>query len=429
MSLQQRRVFASLCLIGLVYFAVFIIPNTYGARSEGILTAASTDEAITYPNVVRILTVGKTFNDERANLFLYEDYHYGYPFYALSALSLLPVRLIYGSNFTQHLQLNLLILRQIISLLPMILAAGVLVFMQTRFESFWKSIALFVFLLTIRGVVRNHIWWWHPDALTVLAVVLTLFFLDRDRLRLGWNFYIAAGFCGLAVAIKLLGLFFFLTIAAYLLAAWLSHHASLSRAFIAGVLFTLIMVVVTVGSNPFIFSKDQRARFVQIQTQKQDELSQGYQHDDPIYYSKGPQWWVSTLDKWYGSPLFLGFLLASLVAGCIWGPRTFTNRLILTWVIPYSIYLFYFVAVKPDHYWLPVMLPLFSCAFAGWDILTQKIDWRARPWFSWQKLGAALVALVLISQVALNLGWNTSGNIAIYQSALQTGVQQIQTIK
>jgi hypothetical protein len=165
-----------------------------------------------------------------------------------------------------------------------------------------------------------------------------------------------------------------------------------------------------------------------IQTQKQVELSQGYTHDDPIYYSKGPQWWLSTLDKWYASPGFLGFLLASLLAGCIWGPRTLTNRLILAWILPYSIYLAYFVAVKPDHYWLPVMLPLFSCALNGWDLLTRRRPFFSRG-FTWQKLAAGLIALALVAQVGFNLGRDTSGNIAIYRSALERGVQQVETIK
>ncbi len=46
----------------------------------------------------------------------------------------------------------------------------------------------------------------------MLFVTLTIFFLDRDRLRFGRNFYLAAAACGMATAIKLLGAFFFLTI-------------------------------------------------------------------------------------------------------------------------------------------------------------------------------------------------------------------------
>ncbi len=428
MAKQQRRTFLILSLLGLVYFILFLYPNTFGAGSEEILLSSSQDEYVTYPNVLQILTPGETFNDTRANLFLYEDYHYGYPFYALSALVLLPVRLIYGSDMSQHMQLNLTILREMISLLPMILAAGVLVYLQTRFKSTAKSVALFLFLLTVRGVVRNHIWWWHPDALAVLFVVLTLFCLDRDRLRFGRYFYFAAFFCGLSIAIKLLGFFFFLTIGVYILAGLLSKQIKPGRAAFVSALFVLVMTSVTVFSNPFVFSKDQRARLVLIQTQKQEELTKGYEHDDPMFYNKGPQWWVSTLEKWYGSPLFLAFLLASAAAGCFWGERRLLNMLILTWVVPYSIYLFYFVAVKPDHYWLPVMLPLFSTAFTFVDLLIQQGKAVQRPFLSrvngWQKAALVVVLMILVGQFGLNLARNTSGNIAIYRSAVQTGIAQ-----
>lgn len=429
--ITQRRVFLILCGIGLVYFLLFIYPNTFAARSDAMLEAASGDEYVTYPNVVRILTPGKTFNETRANLFLYEDYHYGYPFYALSALVLLPVRLIYGSSFTQHMQLNLLLLRQFISLLPMLLAAGLLVYLQTRFKSLWQSVGLFLFLLTIRGVVRTYIWWWHPDALALLFAVLTIFFLDRDHLRLGRSFYLAAFFCGLASAIKLLGFFFFLTIPAYLLAGlWIKRY-TFKRAALASALFVVVMVATIILANPFLFSNEQRARMLEIQAQKSEELSQGYQHDDPIYYSKGPQWWVSTLEKWYADPLFLGFLFVSLVAGCLRGPRQFTNRLILTWVVPYSIYLLYFVAVKPDHYWLPVMLPLFSAALALPQILWQPGLFRqvlsgGRIELA-QRALLVIVLLILAAQFALNLGRPVSGNLVIYQSAIENGLSQLQT--
>jgi hypothetical protein len=213
-----------LVVFGLLYFCAFLAPNSYGAGNEEILLDASPDEYVTYPNVIRILTPGKTFNETRANLFLYEDYHYGYPFYALSALAVLPSRLIYGASFTNHMQLNLLLLRQLISVLPMILAAGLLVYLQTRFQSPLRSLALFLFLLSVRGVVRNQIWWWHPDALAVLAVVLTIFFLDRDQLRFGRNFYFAAVACGLASAIKLLGFAFFLTIPVYVVVGIVQRH-------------------------------------------------------------------------------------------------------------------------------------------------------------------------------------------------------------
>jgi 4-amino-4-deoxy-L-arabinose transferase-like glycosyltransferase len=424
MNPTQRRTLWVLSVIGLVYFCLFIYPNSFGAGSLAILLDASGDEYVTYPTLVRILMPGETLLDTRANLFLYEDYHYGYPFYAISALAVLPVRLIYGTAYGEQIQLNLLLLRQLISLLPMILAAGVLVYLQTRFQSLFQSAALFVFLLSIRGVVRNHIWWWHPDALAVLFAVLTLFFLDRDRLRFGRNFWLAALFCGLATAIKLLGVFFFLTIAAYLVVGLARGRIRMARAVLAGGLFVVIMAAVVVLANPFLFSDDQRARMLEIQAQKTQELSQGYEHDDPLYYSKGPRWWVTVLEKWYAPPLFLVYLTGALIAGCIWGPRRFTNRLILTWVLPYSIYLLYFVAVKPDHYWLPVMLPLFSAALIPFEILARPGGWLAQPWDA-RKLAQAALALLLVGQFALHLARPVSGNLTVYTTAIQRGMVQI----
>lgn len=429
----QRRTLWVLVGIGLIYFCAFLYPNSFGARSDAILLEASSDEYVTYPNVVRILTPGKTFNETRANLFLYEDYHYGYPFYALSALAVLPSRLLYGVDFTQHMQLNLLLLRQLISLLPMILAAGLLVYLQTRFRSLLRAVLLFVLLLSLRGVVRNNIWWWHPDALTVLCVVLTLFFLDRDQLRFGRNFYLAAVFCGLATAIKLLGVFFFLTIPFYLLVGVLHKRLTWPRAALAGVGFVAVMAAVVVFSNPFLFSHDQRARMVQIQEEKSAELRQGYTHDDPMYYSKGPQWWASTLEKWYAAPLLLAFFSASLAAACLWSQHTLLNRLILTWVVPYSVYLLYFVAVKPDHYWLPVLLPLFSAALTLLDWLTQGGGWLRAPLHSrallGRRLGLVAMGLVLSFQLLTNLARPISGNLAVYQSAVETGKAQIEQMR
>ena len=61
---------------------------------------------------------------------------------------------------------------------------------------------------------------------------------------------------------------------------------------------------------------------------------QGYTHDDPRYYAKGPHWWEWTLTTWYAHPLVLALLGLSLAAGCIWGPNRLLNGLILLWMLP-----------------------------------------------------------------------------------------------
>lgn len=376
-STPQRRTTLALVLIGLVYFAIFVIPNAHGARNVNMLRVFSNDETITYPYVLHMLATPKDIHDFVWRMLIYGDYHYGYPFYFFSMLTVLPVKGIFGEAFAAHTQLNVLLLRQFISVLPMLLAAGVLVFAQTRFHSTLRSVLLFALLLAIPGVVRNNLWWWHPDALAVLCVALTLLFLCLDRLRLGKWFWWAAVSCALATAIKLVGFFFVFALAGYVLAAW---RGALRRAghtqFYApsptprGVAlralgFVLVMATVIVLANPFLFYSSQRAKLVRIQAEKSVELSQGYTHDDPTYYQKGLRWWVPTLTQWYGSIPFLALLLGLVILGSLHGVHTLINRLILAWVVPYSVYLLYFVAVKPDHYWLPVMLPLFSGALNG----------------------------------------------------------------
>lgn len=360
MSSNQKRTLILLIVIGIVYFAAFFAPNAKGARDENMLKVFSGDETITYPYVVHMLTTPKDFSEFKWRMIIYGDYHYGYPFYFFSMLSVLPVKLIYGSDFTSHMQLNLLLLRQFISVLPMILAAGVLVFANTRFEKPVRSAALFVFILAIPGLVRNNMWWWHPDALSVLAVSLTLLFLTLDKLRLGRYFFLAAAACGFSIAVKLVGFFFVFALAGYVLAAIITRQISFQQAAIRSIGFIALMSFVVAISNPFLIYESQREKLVAIQTQKSDELYNGYKHDDPTYYQKGLRWWMPTLERWYGPPAFLALVLALGLAGCAWGSNRFISRLVMAWFIPYAIYLIFFVAVKPDHYWLPIILPLFS---------------------------------------------------------------------
>ncbi len=373
MSPSQKRTFLVLLAVGLAVFVLFAWPNSLGARTESMLAATSIDEPVTYPYVVRMVTPPKDLREAVNRWLIYGDYHYGYPFYFLSSLSILPVVWAKGSAFVNFTWLNLLILRQLISVLPMLLAAGLLVYAQTRFESTRKSLLLFLLLLSIRAVVRSEIQWWHPDALSVLAVVVTLFFLQRDRLHFNHNFGWAAVACGLAAGIKLAGFFFAPAVFGYLLAGWLTRRLSLAKAALKAGLFIGLMALSLFLSNPFLVNSGARQEMLNIQLYKTQELDQGYTHDDPYYYQKGPQFWEWTLSNWYAHPLLLAVLLLSLLAGCIWGPNRLLNRLILAWIIPHAIYLLWFVSVKPDHYWLPVMLPLYSAALNLMDAFPQSL--------------------------------------------------------
>ncbi len=209
MDRTQKRILWLLIAIGAIYFVAFIFPNATGAKTYSMISLFQPDEHAQYPALLFMLN-GSSLKQTILNFILYRYYYYGFPFFASSALVLLPLKLANALN-GQNVQLAMLLLRQLINVLPMTLAILLMVYSQTKFRSYLASIATFIFLLLIAAVVENNLWW-HADSLTVLFVVLVFFFLDRDQLKFGINFRLAAVACGLAIGTKVLGFFFFITI-------------------------------------------------------------------------------------------------------------------------------------------------------------------------------------------------------------------------
>lgn len=361
----QKSTLRWLFWIGLVYFVLWIIPNALDAFTPHDFYLNGGDEYITYPYVVWMLSPSDSMETAVYRFFIYEDYHYGYPFYFLSMLVLLPVRLIAGADFGDLTQLNLLLLRQFISVLPMILSAGVFTWLQTHFRHRWKSVAIFGILLLLGGVAHYNSRFWHPDALVVLCVALTILFLERDRFQYRANFLWAAVFCGLATAIKLFGVFFVLSIAGYLLAGLIRRVLTMQRAAVVSAAFVGVMAAVFLFSNPFLFFKDARQFAGQILQEKSVEVSQGYDEPDPEgVYQKGLAATLPHLREPYGLPFMLAFLLVSITAAFACGKNRLVNGVLLGWVLMSGSYLVFFSAIKNYHYWLPVMVPLFSGFFS-----------------------------------------------------------------
>ena len=331
------------------------------------------------------------------HFFLYEDYHYGFPFYLLSALVVLPLHWISGGRLNEFSQMGLLLLRQFISVAPLVLSAGVLVWLQTRFRSLWKATALFGLLLIIPEVVNYNIRFWHPDGLTTLCVVLTLFFLDRDRLHLGTDFYLAAVFCGLASSLRLYGFFFGLAVPVYLIAARARANKSWGTVIRHALGFVAMMLAVFVLTSPYLLDNHARNQAVAILFSKTDEFAHGYagiQDPEGIFQKN-----LGATLKWvsypYAPPIFLLFLLASLGAACLIGREKIINRLILLWILPLAAYLIWFVAVRSSHYWLPLMLPLYSAAFG----LAAAMEEIALP--GWARIASRAVLGVVLAGLAV----------------------------
>jgi hypothetical protein len=399
MTRQQKRTLLILTAIGVVYFLAFIPASFAGARDPAMLSIFEIDEYAQYPHVLRMLTPGDTFYQSIRNFLIYLHYFYGYPFYFFSALALLPFKGLAGSGWENRTPQIVAILRQMVSVLPMLLGCGLAVFLQTRFRSTWRSIILFLFLLLVPGVVVNN-FWWHPDSLAVLFVVLVLFFLDRDDWRFGRYFYLAAVSCGVAVGIKYMGVFYVLAIPVYIGWAAISKRISLPKMVGVAGLFVLVMGLAVVISNPLLLLPIERGELIRYQRIQFEQTMVGVNYANSEPFFKLGQY-SEDFRVHYGEVIFIVLTLAALGIGIA---RKETRRLcvlILAWLLPIMVVI-NASATRRTHYFLPVVIPLFSCLiwlFPGWEWCKNKLNQNG--WRRWLGLWPWAAGVVLVFQAGL----------------------------
>ncbi|NLF50119.1 MAG: YfhO family protein [Leptolinea sp.] len=356
MDKEQNKNFQIIAAIGAGIFLFFISPNLLGAQNAAMLSAFEIDEFAQYPNLIGMLTPGATLYETIRHFLIYLHYFYGYPFYFFSALAVLPVKLIYGQDWLSHTNVIVAVLRQVINVAPMIVSAGLLTFIQTRFRDMWRSIGMFVFLLLIPAVTVNNLWW-HPDGLAVLAAVLVLFFLDRDALKLGQSFFIAAAICGVGVGIKYTGVFFALSIVVYIIWAWVTQKYSPRRIFTAAAGFLGVMLLAVVISNPLLLFPQERAALIEYQKLQFQQTSMGILQANPQpYFAEYP----ADFRYHYGELEFLMMGFAGLTVALFFSKKRWYYAVLLAFIIPMTLTI-NFSATRRTHYFLPVVLPLVSC--------------------------------------------------------------------
>ena len=367
LSGKQKKVLLILAVLSLIYIAVLMPSNINGSRDWDDFRHYGGDEYVIYPILQNVLTPGDDFSATLYHHYIHEDYHYGYPFYAVSSLFMYPIRLFIGPDFMQRINLTLPTLRTMVSVVPLMLGCLILVYMTTRFESPWLSPAVYLFLLTAPGSLQNNQGFWHPDGLNLFFVCAALYFMQRDRLRYGRNFFFAAFWIGFSAATRLFGFFFFLAVGVYLLYGLFRKLLDLRRMLGKGLLFILIMAGTILWSDPFLFRSDARQNMIAILTEKTGEMATGYNADfnDPKNdYRPGWDAWYPAFEDHFTEMYCFFFLIASLLASCFLGRERWTYRILALWWVVVSVYLIWFVAVKSTQYVLPMMLPLMSCIFA-----------------------------------------------------------------
>jgi hypothetical protein len=358
---EQRKAFGILAALGLLYFLAFIPINLLPDKNGRFDT--NPDEVVLYPDVTKALAAQPTFAATVQNVVGGWGWQYGYPYMTISAAVLLIPRVIFGDQFASHMQLNLFLLRQFVSVLPMELALLLAVYLVTRFKSVWRSAGLFGFLLLVPGIVKYNHHYWHPDALIVLCTVLTIYFLERDDLRFGRNFTLAAVFCGLATAIKLWGLFFVVAIAGYLLAGLIRKKIDFRKFILAGALFILAMFGTVIFTSPSLMAPYIAKVAFRDWLPRQTALLNGPGVNYGGIYDTGLMNWLKYFGYHYMKGYFFFFAVFALITGSLIGSRKYLNRILLAWSAVTVIFLAYSVAMKNFQYMMPVVIPLYCGAF------------------------------------------------------------------
>ena len=208
-------------ILNIAVFLAFIPPNLAASKNIAMVTTFEPDEGVPLPYVFNMIQPTQSIKDALIHFAFYKYYFYGFPYFAYSALLLIPLQ---AAGKLADITLVMAVLRQMVSVLPMLLAIDLLVYLQTRFKNY-KAILLFLLLASLPAVVQNNLWW-HPDGLAILFAMLTIFLLDKDELRYGRHFYLAAMACGFSAGIKGTGFYFFLAIFIYLLTGLIGRRHS-----------------------------------------------------------------------------------------------------------------------------------------------------------------------------------------------------------
>ena len=352
MERKQKTTLWILIVIGVIWFAAMIPANLTGAETPEMLEVFEVDEYAQYLHVIRMITPGETLYGTFRNFLIYLHYYYGYPFYFWSALSILPFK-------TAATRVIVCVLRQMISVLPMILSAGLLTWVGTKFRKILPSVLLFLFLLTMPAVLINN-FWWHPDSLSLFFISLTFFFLDRDERHCGKNFLFAAAACGAATGTKYLGLYFCLAIPVYLLCCGLSVKEFFRK---AG-LFLLVMAAAILISDPLLLLPQERAEIIRTMKTQMELSGVGIvlKYENPFWENGGLPSYIT--DN-YASGLCLALGLIALFYGILRGNRT-NSLIILAYLVP-AFLINTNAAARRLHDFLPILLPFFAMLPNLWN--------------------------------------------------------------
>jgi len=378
----------SLAIITVTVFVVFIFPNKAGSADEAMVNIFQPDEYATWTVVDRMTSPKPDRPSFLQHYFLYDFYHYGFPYFSLSTI---PVFVARWTHQIDNMSFVMASIRQFISVLPSLIALLILVYIQDQFHSY-KSILLYIILLSVPAVVNNNMWW-HPDGLCMLFSAITLFFLWKDEQKFGKHFYIAAIFAGILTATKLIGVFFLVAIIPILLGQLKAKKWRFVELVGQWSLFAFIMAIAFVISNPFLFTFDGIKKYGFTLYNEFTQISAGY----GLVYSKGFAAAWAGIQPAYGKLPFFIAIAFSFVLGFLDKNKQKLTLLLLCWLAPLTFTVLFTTHFKYQ-YWLPAAIPAFSMLYM---LLPDKTWKKDKLWLNIPR--AVFVAVVVLQVVFFNI--------------------------
>jgi len=396
MKLHSKAVRILLALIFVLYFAACLQPNAAGSQNIAMISMFEPDEAANYYVLERMTSPKPNLPVFLQYFITYDYYHYGFPFFGLSALVAYPLR--WTGQF-DNLPLLMLVERQVISLLPTLIALLLLVYMQDGFRTY-RSVLLYLLLLLVPAVLKNSLWW-HPDGLVLLFAVLALYFLWKDERRYGKFYRWAAVMAGVLAATKLIGVYFFLSIIPLLIMSVREGQLTTKAAFHKWLAFVGITAGAFVLANPFVFSPDALVKYLYTVYNQLTVVSKGY----GVIYTSGLTAAWPEMRTTFGSALFLLTALGVSIWALLKGKDKHLALVILCWFVPLTLTVVIGAGFKYQ-YWLPAALPLLSNLI----LLFPEPGERLQP------LGRKFVQGALVLLVLVQAGFFASQDVALAQA-------------
>jgi hypothetical protein len=393
-------VISTLAIITIAVFVVFIFPNKAASKDRAMVNIFQPDEFATWTVVARMTSPKPDRPSFLHHYFLYNFYHYGFPYFSISSL---PVFFIRWANKFNNMPFVMVSLRQFVSVLPSLIALLILVYMQDQFSSY-KSILLYITLLSIPAVVNNNMWW-HPDGLCLLFSALTLFFLWKDEQKFGKYFYIAAIFAGILTATKLIGVFFLVAIIPILFSQLKTKKWRFVEAVGHWTIFALIMAISFVISNPFLFTMEGISEYARTLYSEISGVSAGYN----LVYKKGIAAAWAGIQPAYGKLPFFMALVFSFFLGFRDKSKRKLTTLLLSWFLPLTFTVLFTTHFKYQ-YWLPAAIPAFSMLFL---LIPDKTTWKE------EKLWLKIPHVFFMALVVLQVSFFTVQNVHSVKAQIQ----------